>query len=106
MAGRYHYGWDSANKKKTYLGKYSEANPRGQGYFGNNEAGNRLDFVPKDWGVNREFVGSKSREYTFSDTEHGTHTITAESYQEALRIAGSMGYTRGDYRKRRGRGRK
>lgn len=83
-------------------GKYS-ATVRGQGYFGNNTAGNRLDFVPKTWGVDRKFIGSESKEYTFSDSTHGTHTITAESYQEALRIAESMGYTRGDYKKRRGK---
>lgn len=98
---RYMYGWDSTNQKKRYMGKYSEANPRGQGYFGNNEAGNSQSFASKTYGVKREFVGSKTKEYTFSDPEHGTHTITAESYQEALRIAESMGYTRGDYKKRR-----
>lgn len=83
-------------------GKYS-ATVRGQGYFGNDNAGNRLAFTPKDWGTEREFIGSQAKEYTFSDPTHGTHTITAESYQEALRIAESMGYTRGDYKKRRGR---
>lgn len=101
MASKYRYGWDSTNKKKVYMGKYSEATQRGQGYFGNNEAGINSEFIPKEWGTDVGFVGSKTQEYTFSDPEHGTHTITAESYEEALRIAESMGYTRGDYRKRR-----
>lgn len=98
---KYIYGWDSVNQKKRYMGKYSEANPIGQGYFGKNEAGQHPDFVPKDWGTAVGFVGSRTQEYTFSNDEHGTHTITAESYDEALRIAKSMGYTRGDYKKRR-----
>lgn len=73
------------------------------GYYGNNDAGNKHELVEKEWGTPREFVGSKTQTYTFSDKEHGTHTITAESYEEALRIAESMGYTRGDYRNQRGR---
>lgn len=98
---RYMYGWDSTNKKKRYMGKYPSANSKGSGYFGRNDAGQYPDFVPKDWGTDVGFVGSRTQEYTFSDVEHGTHTITAESYDEALRIAESMGYTRGDYKKRR-----
>ncbi len=46
---KYMYGWDSVNHKKEYRGKYPDANPRGQGYFGLNDAGQRPDFVPKDW---------------------------------------------------------
>lgn len=103
MASRYRYGYDSVNKKKVYMGKYSEINPRGQGYYGLNSAGNKQDFAPKEAGVKREFIGSKSQEYTFSDRVHGTHTITAESYEEALRIAESLGYTASDYKKRRGK---
>lgn len=102
---KYMYGWDSVNRKKEYKGKYPDANPRGQGYFGLNDAGQRPDFVPKGWGESVGFVGSDTKEYTFSDTQHGTHTITAQSYEEALRIAGSMGYTASDYEKRR-RGRR
>lgn len=71
------------------------------GYYGRNEAGTPQEFIGKTAGDKREFVGSKTKEYTFSDTIHGTHTITAESYEEALRIAESMGYTRSDYKKRR-----
>ena len=97
---KYKYDWDSVNKKKVYMGKYSEANPRGQGYFGRNEAGQNQSFAPKDYGDKLGFKGSNTKEYTFSDTEHGTHTIAASSYNEALRIAESMGYTRGDYKKR------
>ena len=100
MASIYKYGWDSNNKKKVYLGKYPEVNPRGQGYYGVNTAGNKQVFNPKDAGVRREFIGSATKEYTFADRIHGTHTITAESYEEALRIAKSMGYTASDYKKR------
>lgn len=96
----YRYGWDSVNRKKRYMGKYSEINPQGQGYYGNNEAGNPQEFTEKNWGTQREFVGSRTQEYTFSDAFHGTHTITAGSYKEALRIAESMGYTRSDYKPR------
>lgn len=102
---KYMYGWDSANKKKRYMGKYSSANLEGSGYFGRNDAGQRQNFTPKDWGTAVGFVGSRTQAYTFSDKMHGTHTITAESFEEALRIAESMGFTRGDYRKRGRRGR-
>lgn len=101
---KYIYGWDSINHKKEYKGKYPDANPRGQGYFGRNDAGIKMEFTPNDAGIKREFVGSNTKEYTFSDTEHGTHTIVAESYPEALRIAKSMGFTESDYKnKRRGK---
>ena len=100
----YIYGWDSVNKKKRYMGKYPDANPRGRGYFGRNDAGIKREFTSNDAGIKREFIGSNTEEYTFSDTEHGTHTITAESYKEALRIAKSMGFTESDYKgKRRGK---
>lgn len=105
---KYVYGWDSENQKKRYMGKYPEANPRGQGYFGKNDAGDRPEFVPKNSnGVDREFVGSDTREYTFADTVHGIRTITADSFEEALREAEVLGYTRSDYveRRRRRRGR-
>lgn len=95
--------WDSVNKKKVYGGKYSEANTRGQGYFGRNDAGNPQFIGNGAGGIKREFVGSNTKEYTFSDKQHGTHTITASSYEEALRVAESMGYTASDYRKRRGK---
>lgn len=103
MAGRYHYGWDAVNKKKVYLGKYPEANPRGQGYFGNNEAGNKRYEGGGGKPTKREFIGSGITEYTFENTWHGTHTIPAHNFTEALRIAESMGYTRGDYKRRRGK---
>ena len=97
---KYRYEWDTINRKKTYMGKYSEANPQGQGYFGRDTAGQRREFTPKGWGTQREFVGSKTKGFTFSNVEQGTHTITAQSYEEALRMAESMGYTRADYKKR------
>ena len=88
-------------------GKYS-ATVREQGYFGRNTAGNPQFIGNNTAGIRREFVGSDTEEYTFYNERHGTHTITAQSYEDALRIANSMGYTaadyRSDYRKRRGRG--
>lgn len=87
--------------KGKYRGKYSDANPRGQGYFGRNTAGNPQEFGTKDWGTEREFIGSRTQEYTFSDKIHGTHTFTAISYEEALRMAESEGYTASDYKRRR-----
>ena len=98
---KYMYGWDSVNHKKVYRGKYPDANLRGQGYFGRNEAGNLQGFVPKDYGQAVGFVGSDTAEYTFFDPQHGTHTFTASSYEDALRMAESMGYTESDYESRR-----
>lgn len=99
--------WDSVNKKKVYGGKYSQGTQRGQGYFGRNTAGNPQEFVTRDWGTEREFVGSRTQEYTFSDKIHGTHTFTAISYKDALRQAEAEGYTASDYiddkRRRRGK---
>ena len=100
----YRYGWDSVNRKKRYMGKYPEINPQGQGYYGNNDAGQHPEFVPKDWGTDVGFVGSDTSEYTFSDRVHGTHTFTASSYPDALRQAESMGFTSADYRPKRRRG--
>lgn len=89
--------------KGKYRGKYPDANPRGQGYFGRNDARNPQFIGNGAGGIKREFVASNTKEYTFSDKQHGTHTITASSYEEALRVAESMGYTASDYRKRRGK---
>lgn len=96
----YKYGWDSVNKKKVYMGKYSGQNLVGRGYYGNDEAGNKRYAGGGGEPTKREFIGSNTQEYTFTDLTHGTHTIVAQSYTEALRIAESMGYTQGDYKKR------
>lgn len=64
------------------------------------EAGVSRRSNPDIAGRKRKFFGSASNQYTFSDTIHGTHTFTAETYEDALRIAESMGYTRADYKKR------
>ena len=101
MANKYKYGWDAINKKKVYMGKYSEATPRGQGYFGRDDAGNKRYKEGGSTPDKREFIGSGMEEYTFSDELHGTRTIVAESYPEALRIAESFGYTKDDYKKRK-----
>lgn len=88
------------NRKKTYRGKYPEVNPSGQTYFKRKANQAELDSGTK--GKDRDLKSKKfkAKEYTFSDTIHGTHTITAISYEEALSIAKSMGYTGGDYKKR------
>lgn len=85
--------------KRRIGGKYVRVTDA-DGYFGKNDAGNKRYKGGGGEPEKREFIGSNTKEYTFSDTIHGTHTITAQSYEEALRIAESMGYTRGDYRKR------
>lgn len=85
--------------KRRIGGKYMRV-ADASGYYGNNTAGQKQEFVGASAGVKREFVGARTKEYTFSDTMHGTHTITAESYEDALRIAESLGYTRSDYKKR------
>lgn len=100
------YGWDRTQRKKVYMGKYPSANLRGSGYFKLNDGGNPQDFVPKDWGEDREFEGSRSQEYIFRDVQHGTRVITAVSYEDALRQAESLGYTASDYVKRPRRGKR
>ena len=89
-------------------GKYERITATG--YYGRNDAGNKMEFVPKDAGDKVGFKGSRSNEYTFSDIEHGTHTFVASKLEDALRMAEAMGYTREDYKprkdyKRRRRGR-
>ena len=104
MASTYRYDWDSVNQKKRYAGKYPRLNALEEyGQYGSDDAGRRHALLPKDAGNKREFVGSEIEEYKFANTLLGVHTIPAESYQEALRIAISMGFTEGDYRKRPGR---
>lgn len=73
------------------------------GYAGENDAGTPR--FPGEGGIpiKREFKGSNLKEYTFSDKVHGTHTIVAESYPEALRIAETLGFTKRDYQKKRKR---
>lgn len=85
--------------KRRIGGKYVRVT-EARGYYGRNDAGNKHELVQKDAGDKREFVGSKTREFTFQDTVHGTHTITAKTFEEALRIAESMGFTHADYKKR------
>lgn len=100
MTSRYKYGWNSANKKKVYMGKYPGINPNGQNYFRREDNQAELDSATGNKDRDLESKKSGAQEYTFSNTIQGTHTITAESYEEALLIAKSMGYTSGDYKKR------
>lgn len=93
------YGWDGEHHKKVYRGKYPSANPSAS-QFENNDIESHTKFIPKKFGIDREFIGSRSKEYTFSDTQHGTHTFSAVSYRDALRQAEAMGYTASDYKRR------
>ena len=65
------------------------------------DAGRRREAESDTAGQRRKFKGSKINEYTFSDTIHGTHTISARTFAEALRIAKLMGFTKGDYKRKR-----
>lgn len=85
--------------KRKIGGKYVRL-ASADGYYGREDAGIKRTIGSDEAGVKREFVGSKTREFTFSNRTYGTHTITAESFEEALRIAESMGFSRGDYKKR------
>ena len=96
----YAYGWDTENRKKRYMGKYAGANPTARGYFGNNNAGQPHELIPKDAGVKREFKGSLSSTYTFFRAGLGGYTVTARTFAEALRKAKLRGYTRKDYKAR------
>ena len=95
----YIYGWDSVNKKKTYMGKYPSANPRGTGYYGRNDAGNPREANPNNVNpLKREFVGSGDYEFVFYSESRGLLTISANSFEDAWRIAKLRGYSRRDYR--------
>lgn len=99
MANDYLYYYH--NGKKIYGGKYPVLTYKhAEGYYGNNEAGNPNELTPKQWGKKSKFIGSNSTLYTFSDTEHGTHTFVASSYKEALQMALSWGYEESDYQSR------
>lgn len=100
MADKYRYGWDAVNKKKVYMGKYSGANPRGQGYFEGNDAGNKRYKGGGSTPDKREFVGSGQRPFVFYSETNGTLTIMADSWEEAWRIAKSRGYSKTHYRGR------
>lgn len=87
-------------KKVSRGGKYSHQ-LLAQGYFGRNDAGTPTVIGPGGQPTKREFIGSPSKEYIFSDEKHGTRIIVARSWEEALRIAKSLGFTQRDYKKRR-----
>ena len=83
MSRKYKYYWDSSNKKKVYGGKY-----------GNNDAGDYHELIRKTWGDQRHFVGSGKEEYDFINRKLGILlTVRADSWEEAKRIARSMGFT-------------
>lgn len=71
------------------------------GYFGRHDAGQPKGPGQPGTPTKREFIGSNLKEFVFSDDIHGTRTIVAETYEDALRIAETLGFTKADYRKRR-----
>lgn len=85
-------------------GKYSNQ-LYADGYFGRHDAGQPRQLGQGGAPTKREFVGSNLKEYIFSDETHGTRTIVAENYQDAVRIAETLGFTKADYKKRRRIGR-
>ena len=85
--------------KKYRGGKYSNQ-LYGDGHFGRNEAGNPNYMGNAESPDKREFKGSNSQRYTFSNDALGVHTIVASSYEDALRIAESLGFHEKDYKKR------
>lgn len=69
------------------------------GYYGNNDAGVTQLFIPKGYGVKREFEGTDVSEYTFYKEGIGYYTVTAHSFAEALILAKLRGYTRKNYQR-------
>ena len=100
MANKYRYGWDAVNKKKVYMGKYAEATPRGQGYFGRDDAGDQRYKGGGSTPDKREFIGSGQHPFVFYSKTNGTLTIMADSWEEAWRIAKLRGYRKTHYRGR------
>lgn len=82
--------------KRLRGGKYS-ASLEGSGYYGRNTAGDERDFMPKDYGTKREFIGSGTKEYNFYKRGVGILTIRADSYEDALRLAKRRGYSSRNY---------
>lgn len=87
--------------KRRIGGKYVRIRDA-NGYYGNNDAGNKQEKGVGGTPDKRAFKGSGIQEFVFTNTLHGTHTIPAHSFTEALRIAESLGYTRADYKRKRG----
>lgn len=87
--------------KKSYGGKYPINVPRIllDRFFGK-DGGINYDFVDKEWGVRREFIGSGSKQFIFFDTIHGMIVITARTFKEAWRRAKELGYSSRSYLKR------
>lgn len=88
---------------KTHRGGKYANQLYGNGYFGRNDAGTPRGIGLPGMPTKREFEGSKLTEFTFSDKLHGTHTIVAETYDEALRIAETLGFTKQDYKEKKRR---
>lgn len=81
-------------------GKYAN-NLYASGYFGRNDAGQAREPGGGGKPVKREFIGSGLKEYVFADDKHGTRSIIAHTYKEALQIAETLGFTSSDYKKKR-----
>ena len=68
--------------------------------FYNKDGGINYDFVEKEWGITREFIGSEGKQFIFFDTKHGMLIITARTFKEAWRRAKVAGYSMRSYLKR------
>lgn len=88
--------------KERLGGKYANQ-LYGNGHFNRNDAGTPRELKQSGIPTKREFEGSKLTEFTFSDKIHGTHTIVAENYEDALRIAETLGFTKQDYKEKKRR---
>lgn len=85
--------------KERRGGKYANKHLiNADGYYGRHDAGTPRTFVGKEAGTRRKFIGSDVREYTFYSESKGTLTITAKTFEDALRIAKVRGYRRKNYK--------
>ena len=95
----YGYGWDSVNKKKVYMGKYSGVNLVSRVYFGNNDAGDPR-FGKSNTAGQTMHIGTGVNEYTFYKKGRGYLTVHADSFEEAWKQAKLLGYNKRNYVKR------
>jgi hypothetical protein len=82
--------------KKYRNGKHL-AYKRHPGSFSEGNAGVVREFLKNHAGVLREFIGSGTKEYNFYKKGVGILTVMAHSWEEALRLAKSRGFTSRNY---------
>ena len=82
--------------KRRRGGKHPRVVSDTVGYFGRNTAGTDREALPNTAGQSKT-IGTGSKRFTFYNETHGTLTIWAESFVEALRQAKIRGYSRKNY---------